>query len=266
MYESYWGLSEKPFENTPNPKFFFTSAQHEEGLTRLLYGIRERKGAVMLTGVFGCGKTLLANTLFSELEKDLYQTAFIVNPRMEPLDLLRYLTHELGGKTMPEKKAECMVLLKSVLMNNYQDGKESVIVIDEAHTIEDEHVFEEIRLLLNFQLPDRFLATILLLGQPELTPMVKASKQLDQRIAIRYHLEALNSEEAKGYVKHRLGVAGRKEPIFKEEALKLLHSRSGGIPRRINQIADMALFVGFSQKKRLIDRAGVEEAIRSLEG
>lgn len=265
MYTSYWGLTEKPFENTPNPRFLYASPEHEEGLTRLLYGVRERKGAVMLTGVFGCGKTLLGYTLFRELEKDIYNTAFVINPRMDELDLLRYIAHELGGQEMPEKKADVLVLMKEILMNNFRDGKESVILIDEAHTIENPMVFEEIRLLLNFQMAERFLVTIILLGQPELIELIKSNKQLSQRIAIRYHLEAFKPDETKAYVAHRLAVAGRTAETFDPEALALLHTRSGGIPRRINQIADMALFVGSSLEKNIIDKALIEEAIKGLE-
>lgn len=265
MYATYWGLTEKPFENTPDPRFLYASPEHEEGLTRLLYGVRERKGAVMLTGVFGCGKTLLGYTLFRELEKDIYNTAFVINPRMDELDLLRFITHELGGKEMPAKKADVLVLLKEILTNNVRDGKESVILIDEAQTIENPMVFEEIRLLLNFQLAERFLVTVILLGQPELAELIKSNKQLSQRIAIRYHLEPFHAEETKGYVTHRLAVAGRSTPVFDAEALSLLHLRSGGIPRRINQIADMALFVGCSQDKKIIDKALLEESIQGLE-
>lgn len=266
MYETYWGLSEKPFENTPDPKFFFTSAQHEEGLSRLLYGIRERKGAVMLTGIFGCGKTLLANTLFAELEKDIYRTAMIVNPRMDALELLRFITHELGGTEMPPKKADCMVLLQNILSNNFRDGKESVVVVDEAHTLQGPDVLEELRLLLNFQLQNRFLITLLLLGQPELAGLVQSNKQFNQRIAIRFHLGPLEAKETESYIQHRLRVAGRDEKIFDAGSLRLLHTRSGGIPRRINQICDMALFVGFSKKRRSINQEIVKEAISSLEG
>ncbi|OGQ05671.1 MAG: hypothetical protein A3F82_04875 [Deltaproteobacteria bacterium RIFCSPLOWO2_12_FULL_44_12] len=266
MYESYWGLTVKPFENTPDPRFLYASPKHEEGLSRLLYGIRERKGAVMLTGVFGCGKTLLGHTLFQELEKDLYNTAFVVNPRMEALDLLRFIAHELGGKEMPNNKADVLVLLKEILMNNLRDGKETVVIIDEAHTVEDPIVFEEIRLLLNMQLTDRFLITILLLGQPELTAAVNSNKQFSQRIAIRYHLDPLSDKETSEYIAHRLRVAGRQEALFEPTALSFIHKHSGGIPRRINQIADMALFVGFSQKAKEVNAELIEEAIKSLEG
>ena len=145
MYLKYWNLSEKPFENTPDPKFLYGSSQHEEGIARLLYGIRERKGAVMLTGIFGCGKTLMAHAVFGELGKGLYQKVFVVNPMMEGLDLLRYITHELSGNEAPSSKADVLIIMKDLLMNNARDGKDTVIVIDEAHIINDPLVFEEIR-------------------------------------------------------------------------------------------------------------------------
>jgi len=266
MYEGYWKLQEKPFENTPNPRFLYASSQHEEGLARCLYGIRERKGAVMLTGIFGCGKTLLAHTVFQELEKDLYKIALVTNPRMSELDLLRFISYQLSGNEAPNSKADVLIRLQDILMNNLRDGRDTVIVVDEAHIIDEPKVFEEIRLLLNFQLDDRFLCTVLLLGQPELGPTVNSIKQLSQRIAIRYHLEALNNEEVNGYIVHRLDVAGGRPEIFSPEAMALVNSRSGGIPRRINQIADMALFIGSAKEKKQVDPAIIEEAIESLEG
>jgi len=266
MYKEYWNLSEKPFENTPDPKFFYESPQHEEGIARLLYGVQERKGAAMLTGIFGCGKTLMAYTVFRKLKKDLYQKAFVVNPRMDGLDLLRYITHELSGSEAPFSKADVLITMQNVLMDNVRDGKDTIIVIDEAHTIDDPLVFEEIRLLLNMQLENRFLVTILLLGQPELVPMVNNIKQLSQRIAIRYHLGGLKAEETAGYVAHRLSVAGVEKDIFDPQAISLIHTHSGGIPRRINQIADMALFIASFQRKRIIDAGVIEDAITSLEG
>ena len=266
MYLKYWNLSEKPFENTPDPKFLYGSPQHEEGMARLLYGIQERKGAAMLTGIFGCGKTLMAYAVFSELGKSLYQKVFVVNPLMGGLDLLRYITHELSGNEAPSGKADVLVVMKDLLLNNANDGKHTVIVIDEAHIINDPLVFEEIRLLLNMQLENRFLVTILLLGQPELVPMINNIKQLSQRIPIRYHLGGLKAEETANYVGCRLSVAGGKKDIFDSQATSLIHTHSGGIPRRINQIADMALFIGFSQQKRTIDAEVIKEAIVSLKG
>ncbi len=266
MYEEYWGLSEPPFENTPDPRFLYYSAQHEEGLMRLVYAVKERKGAAMLTGVFGCGKTLLGRALLGELEKDIYRIAFVTNPRLQDIDLLRMIGTHLGGEDMPMNKTDVLNRLNEVLINNMRDGKNTVVIVDEAHSIEDRNVFEELRLLLNFQLEDRFLLTLLLFGQPELKKQIDTNKQLSQRIALRYHLESLGKEETSEYIIHRLKVANQTNSIFTEEAIKLIYDRSGGIPRRINQICDMGLFTGFVKKRERIDEDVVKEAVESLEG
>src|SRR3989338_4091726 len=156
MYEEYWGLTEKPFENTPDQKFIYYSAQHEEGLSRLLYAVREGKGAALLTGVFGCGKTLLGRVLLRELEKDIYRTAFILNPQMEYLELLMAIATALGERELPTKRTEVLAnvvlnSLQTILQNNARDGKKTVVIVDEAHVIEDRSVWEGLRLLLNFQ-------------------------------------------------------------------------------------------------------------------
>jgi len=270
MYEEYWGLTEKPFENTPDPKFIYYSSQHEEGLSRLLYAVREGKGAGMLTGIFGCGKTLLGRTLLRELDKDTYKMAFIANPYLNYEELLMYIIYTLGGKDLPERKTEVLVnvileRLGEILENNMRDGKKTVIIIDEAHVIKDRQVWEEMRLILNFQHEDRFLLTLLLLGQPELKELIDSNKQFAQRIAVRCHLESLNESETKKYILHRLSISGRNQPIFTENAYKLIYKKSGGIPRRINHICDLALFTGFGKEVSTIGEDIIKDVSSDLE-
>jgi len=155
--------------------------------------------------------------------------------------------------------------LEKTFANNMRDGKKTVIIIDEAHVIEKDSVFEEIRLLLNYQLEDKFLLTLILLGQPELKDKVESNKQLLQRIAMRYHLKGLSQGETEKYIKHRLNIAGSTKDIFAPESLRLVFVRSAGIPRRINQICDMSLLTGFSKKVNTIDESIVIEGIESLE-
>ena len=155
--------------------------------------------------------------------------------------------------------------LEKVLTENMRDGKKTVVVIDEAHAVGDPDVFEEIRLLLNYQTQNQFLLSLILLGQDELKEKILANKQLDQRIAIRYHLDGLNSEETAGYVHHRLLIAVAKSEIFDEAALSMVFQRSGGIPRRINQICDMSLLTGMTRKIEKITDDIVREAVESLE-
>jgi type II secretory pathway predicted ATPase ExeA len=271
MYEKYWNLKEKPFENTPDPKFIYYDSQHKEGLSRLLYAVREQKGAALLTGVFGCGKTLIGKTLLKELSKEVYKTAFIANPKLGYVELLMTIASHLGAKDLPAKRSEVLTnvvldALSVILENNFRDGKKTVVIIDEAHVIEDKDVWEELRLLLNFQSENSFLINLLFLGQPELKDIIERNKQLSQRIAIRCHLTHLSQEETYGYIRHRLGVAGRTDEIFSEAAMRLIFEYSGGIPRRINHLCDLSLLTGFSRQVSQIDVATVKEVISDLEG
>jgi len=271
MYEEYWGITAKPFENTPDPRFLYASSQHEEGLYRLLYAVKEQKGAAMLTGVFGCGKTLLGRTILRELGKDIYRVAFINNPQMEYLELIMAIAHGLGARELPLKKTEVLtnVVLDSIaaiLENNMKDGRKTVVIIDEAHVIVEKDVWEGLRLLLNYQTEDRFLLTLLLLGQPELKDSVDSIKQLSQRIAIRCHLSSMDLEDTTKYIQHRLEVAEAKKQIFSDDAVHLIFDKSGGIPRRINHICDLALLTGFGRKVHKIDGQIISEVTKDLEG
>lgn len=272
MYEAYWNLKERPFVNTPDPRFLYYSREHEEALSRLIYAVQANLGGCMLTGVFGCGKTLLNQVLIENLEKlGNYKIAFITNPFLSHIELLRMITYDLGAKNLPEKKTEILTdfllqTLEKVLHNNNDDGKHTVVIIDEAHIIEDKLIFEELRLLLNFQLKDRFLLTLILSGQPELKTSVENIKQLSQRIPVKCHLERFDLEDTKNYILHRLKVVGRTQPVFNEEAYNIIYARSGGIPRRINNICDMSLLVGFSKNAELIGEDIISDVIKDLEG
>ncbi len=245
MYESYWRLKEKPFENTPDPKFIYYSQNHEEALSRMIYAIRERKGAAILTGEYGSGKTLLSRVLFEELSREWYTTALIFNPILPPLDLIREIIYQLGGNIDNLlTKADLLRGLNEILISNHQEGKNTVILIDEAQAINEESSFEELRLFLNFQLDDAFLLTLILMGQPDLKEKINKLPQLKQRLQIRYHLKALTEEQTGEYVRHRLEVAGAHGAVFNEDSYIEIYRYSGGIPRRINNLCDMALLVG----------------------
>lgn len=262
-------MTKKPFENTPDPEFLYYSSQHEEALARLLYAIRERKGAAVLTGVFGCGKTVLGQELLRELSEDRYKIAFINYPMLSHIEFLLAVAKSLGSHDLPTKKTEVLTNLildnlNNVLLNNARDGKDSVIIIDEAHIIEDALIFESLRLLLNFQLSDRFLLTLLLFGQPELRDRIELNKQLEQRIAIKCHLANLDLKDTIGYIIHRLKVAGRDTPIFTEKAMESIHEHTGGIPRRINRLCDICLLSGLGRHLEQIDDSVVLEETRAL--
>ena len=265
MYEEYWGLSEKSFLNTPDPRFLYHSPQHEEALNRLIYTVHERIGAGVLTGIFGCGKTVIAQALMGELSSAKYKTAYITNPRLDDVDILRMIVHHLGTKEPPVRKADVLNLLYDTLLDNMRNGKETVVIIDEAHAITNDDIFEEIRLLLNFQLKDRFLLTLLLLGQPELKERIDKNIQLEQRINVKCYLSSLDMKGTHDYIIHRLAVAKRTEPIFTEKAISAIFDYSGGIPRRINRLCDMCLLAGFGKRIDRIDEDIVQEEIKGLE-
>ncbi len=266
MYLSHWKLKDLPFENTPDSRFFYSSEKHQEALSRLQYLVREKKACGVLSGVYGCGKTLVLHALKKTTEPEGYKFSVVTNPRLDDLGMLRLILRGFTQHEVPANKADVLMGLQQYIENVAQDGKHSVIVVDEAHAIIHDDVFEELRLLMNLQTETRSLATLLLIGQPELRPRVEANKQLNQRVNLRFHLDAFTPEDTSSYVGHRLRIAGAQGELFAPEALRHLHKHSGGIPRWINQYAHMSLLTGFSKGASRIGPDIVEEAVASLAG
>jgi general secretion pathway protein A len=253
MYEKYWGLDQAPFENVPDPSFLYESPQHREALSRMLYGISRRKGCIMLSGEVGSGKTTLARTLIQSLPKEKYEVAIIENPRLAPSLFIQEIIYQFVGRPESKNKVDLLHSLNRILFKNLAEEKDSVIIIDEAQLIQDSSTFEELRLLLNFQLNSRFLLTLILMGQPELRDVVSATPQFEQRIAIRYHLTHLSFDDTVKYIGFRLKRAGLNKNVFTTEAIQKIFRYSGGIPRKINNICDMGLLIGWSVKADYID-------------
>jgi type II secretory pathway predicted ATPase ExeA len=266
MYEAYWGLSEPPFDNSPNPKFLYLSPEHEEALMRMMYAVRQRKGCAMLTGEYGCGKTTLSRALIQGLEAERYEIGLLTNPSWNSVEFLSEILYQLGVESEEKSKPELLHRLNEAFFRNYRAGRDSVIIVDEAQLVMDDAVFEELRLLMNFQTDDRFLVTILLIGSPELTPKVRRLKHLDQRIAIRYHLNTLDDAHTTQYILHRLKMAGQTTQIFTDEAVRLVFDFTRGTPREINNLCDIALLVGYSKKVSQIDERIIAGAIRDMVG
>ena len=266
MYEAYWGLSEPPFDNSPNPKFLYLSPEHEEALVRMMYAVRQRKGCAILTGEYGCGKTTLSRALIQRLEVERYEIGLLTNPSCTAVEFLSEILYQLGVETEEKTKPELLHRLNEVFFHNYRTGRDSVIIVDEAQLVSDDVVFEELRLLMNFQTDDRFLVTILLIGSPELSAKVRRLRPLDQRIAIRYHLNTLDDTHTAQYITHRLKMAGQAGHIFTDDAVKLVFDFTRGTPREINNLCDLALLVGYSKKVTEIDEKIIAGAIRDIVG
>jgi len=266
-YNQFWNLSEKPFENTPDPKFLYWSRQHEEAMSRMLYVIKEKKGAMLITGEYGSGKTLLTRVLLKELSSEQYQEALILNPMLSPTQMIKEIIHQLGG-VIPAATSKAMIFnkLNELLLDINKKNKLPVIVVDEAQAIEKIASFEEFRLMLNFQLNDGFLLSLVLVGQPELKTKIKRLPQLEQRLALRYHLRAFSELETKEYILHRLKVAGSVAEIFSEDAFKDIFAYSEGIARKINNICDFSLLVGSGEKAGKIDSGLMKKVVADLKG
>ena len=264
MYQDYWGLEELPFENVPDPRFFYPSAEHQEALLRLFYAVNSRKGAVMLTGEVGCGKTVISRALIQDLPADRYEVGVVANPSLSPVDFLKEILYQLGVEPSKDSKLDLLHALNDLMVKNLNASKDTVLIIDEAQAIEDEATFEELRLLLNFQLNDRFLLTLLLIGQPELRNRISQIQQLEQRIAIKFHLGPLTLEETRAYIQSRLEKAGLKRKIFKDEAIDALFKTSRGIPREINNICDICLLLGFSSNIQEVESTLVQKACEAV--
>ena len=258
MYEAFWGLGERPFENSPDPKFLFPSAEHRQATEMLTYAAQARKGGAMLTGDYGCGKTLLIRVLVQELEQNGVQTAVINYPKLTGIELLRDTLYQLGGEATSNSRLKLSRAIGQVLHENVRNGKHTVLIVDEAQVIEKKSILEELRLLLNYQLNDRFLMTLLLVGQPELREQVAALPQLEQRLSVTVHLHTFDLVDTAKYVSYRLGIAGASRPLFTPDAVEKIYERSFGCPRRINNIGDLCLWQGFQSKVSEVDTDIVE--------
>lgn len=267
MYEEYWGLTEPPFTLTPNPKFLFLSEKHQNGLTMLLFAITRNKGAGMISGEPGCGKTTLSRKLLDSLPEDKYRVAMIVNPRMTPVQLFRETLTQFGIDQLGRTKQELLQQLNAFLLGLYNQGTKAVLLVDEAHLIKNMDTFEELRLILNFQLSNEFLITLLLLGQPELMRIVDQNPALKQRLAVRFTLESLNRAEAEKMIKFRMKAAWYIGPdAFTPDAMDELYEYSKGIPRIICEIADNALLMAMLKQTRKVDAFLMRSVIMDFEG
>jgi general secretion pathway protein A len=269
MYTSFFGLAEKPFAITPDPRYLYLSERHAEALAHLLYGINESGGFIQLTGEVGTGKTTVVRTLLSRVPHHA-DVAVILNPRVTPVEFLLTICEELGlaiAETDRDSVKQMVDALNRRLLNAHAEGRRIIVLVDEAQNLSFD-VLEQVRLLTNLETPTQKLLQIILIGQPELRELLDRTdlRQLAQRITGRYHLLPLSREETKGYVRHRLRVAGATEDIFTPGALLEVHRLSQGIPRVINVACDRALLGGYTQETKKITASLVRQAAGEVYG
>ena len=269
MYLSFFGLNEKPFAITPDPRYLYLSERHAEALAHLLYGINESGGFIQLTGEVGTGKTTVVRTLLSRVPHHA-DVAVILNPRVTPVEFLLTICEELGlGMADADRDSvkQMVDALNRRLLSAHAEGRRIIVIVDEAQNLSAE-VLEQVRLLTNLETPTQKLLQIILIGQPELRELLDRTelRQLAQRITGRYHLEPLSREETRGYIRHRLRVAGAAGEIFTPAALAEVHRLSTGIPRVINVTCDRALLGAYTQETRKITAALVRLAAGEVYG
>jgi len=265
MYTAFYGLREKPFSLTPDPRFLFLSDSHREALAHVLYGIEQGEGFIALTGEVGTGKTTLCRTLLQKLG-DETEVAFVFNPNLTGVELLRAISSEFGMAVEGRTRAELNDQLNQFLLDTNRAGRRALLIVDEAQNLEPA-TLEEIRLLSNLETSTSKLLQILLFGQPELDEMLDSRelRQLRQRIAVRWALEPLNASETGEYVRHRLQVAAQRDcDLFDARAIRAIRRRSNGIPRLINVLCDRALLVGYAEKKPRLGKAAIDKAAHEI--
>lgn len=254
MYTSFFGLNEKPFSITPDPRYLFMSERHTEALAHLIYGVRESGGFIQLTGEVGTGKTTLVRSLLQQVP-DNADVAVILNPQVSRNEFLSAICEELGVPLAANAHSlkDLTNALNDYLLKNHSEGRRTILIVDEAQNLRVD-VLEQVRLLTNLETTKQKLLQIILIGQPELREMLSRNdlRQLAQRITGRYHLEPLSREETQVYIDHRLKVAGSVGQIFTGPAKRELYRLSQGVPRMINVIADRAMLGAFTEDSRVV--------------
>jgi type II secretory pathway predicted ATPase ExeA len=261
MFHEFFGFREKPFGRTPNPAYLFESRQHREALARLEYAVEEKDLAV-LTGEIGSGKTTLSRALIDRLGESR-PVILLINPRLSPSQLLKTVASGLGLRPM-HFRHDLLEQIHGRLYELYEEGREPVLILDEAQLIPTRQTFDELRLLTNFQLDDQNLLSVLLIGQPELDRRLARAgyAALAQRIGMRYQLTPLDEGSTMQYIEHRISVAGGSRNPFTQESIARIHALSGGVPRLINTLCTTALLAAFSEDSESVDVGMVDDAAR----
>ena len=268
LYGAWFGLQREPFSIAPDPRALYLSECHREALAHLLYGVQGGGGFVLLTGEIGAGKTTVSRCFLEQVPPHC-QVAYVFNPRQTVQELLASICQEFGLQAPDGGSVKVLVdALNTFLLASHAQGRSSVLIIDEAQALSAD-VLEQLRLLTNLETHERKLLQIVLIGQPELRALVAGPgmEQLAQRVIARYHLGPLSAADTARYVQHRLSVAGLAGPVpFDAAALRRVHERSRGVPRRINLLCDRALLGAYATERRQVDVSIVERAAAEVDG
>ncbi len=254
-YFAHFGLKQEPFSNAPVSQFYYNSASHAQALERLTYVVSQAKGLALLVGDVGAGKSTLARRLLDSLAEDEYEAALlvIIHSGITAQWLLKRIALQLGVEEPSDEKLTLLGQLYQRLLTIHESGRKAVLLIDEAQMLENREVMEEFRGLLNLELPEHKLLTIVLFGLPELEQHLKLDPPLDQRVSLKTRLQPLSAEATEAYIKHRLKIAGATRMPFSAEAVAAVHRFTGGIPRLINTLCDNCLFEGATMKRSLVN-------------
>lgn len=265
-YLDYFGMKQEPFSNAPVSRFYFNSTQHAEALTRLTYAVDSMKGLALLVGNIGAGKTTLARRMLDALPDDRYEAALlvIIHSGITAGWLLRRVALQLGVQDPSTDKLSLLGQLYQRLIQIYESGKKAVVLIDEAQMLQTRELMEELRGLLNLEVPERKLITFVFFGLPEIEQNLLLDPPLAQRVALRVRLSSFDHDATEAYVKHRLRLAGASRMLFDNDAVAALHELSRGIPRVINTLADNALFEAFLARRQVVDGALMQVVAANL--
>ncbi|WP_057833128.1 XrtA/PEP-CTERM system-associated ATPase [Colwellia sp. TT2012] len=250
MYENYYGFSERPFQLSPDPRFYFATKHHQRALSYLQYGLDQGEGFIVITGPIGTGKTTIARNLLANIADENIVAAQLVTTNLSPDELLELVAAEFNITVSGSSKADVLQSIERFLINLHKQGKRALLLVDEAQNLPPETV-EELRMLSNFQLDNKPLIQSFLLGQEELKTIISAPdmEQFRQRIIASAHLKPLNEQEVKDYINHRLAQANyNKEDLFSDDAFQLIFKKTLGVPRKINIFVDRLLLFGFLEE------------------
>lgn len=267
MYESFYGLHNKPFQLNPDPSFYFGSKQHRRAKAYLDYGVSRNEGFIVITGEIGAGKTMVLRSLIEGLNGSNVITGHLVTTQLGAEDTLRMVGAAFGFRVKDVPKSELLITLEAFLISQTSKGKRCLLIVDEAQNLTPRAV-EELRMLSNFQFGNQALLQSFLVGQPEFREILQRPEmeQFRQRVAATCHIGPLDQDETRAYIEHRLKCAGSKgKPSFEPAAFEGLFKASGGIPRRINAVCDRLLLAGFLAGRTALTAADVDEVVREFQ-